>query len=112
MEVREAEEGEEGVEQKGEKQMVEMVGSDLLLLMLYLVCQYVRHCHQTSTGNHPVYQHEKSHGVQLLTSVETYADLAPDSVPFEVVVDVYAGVDIAQVSELIETFDALVACED
>jgi len=48
----------------------------------------------------------------LLTSVETYADLAPDSVPFEVVVDVYAGVDIAQVSELIETFDALVACED
>lgn len=45
MEVREAEEGEEGVEQKGEKQMVEMVGSDLLLLMLYLVCQYVRHCH-------------------------------------------------------------------
>lgn len=48
----------------------------------------------------------------MLTSVETYADLAPDSVPFQVVVDAHDGVDTDQVSAQIETFDALVACED
>ena len=55
MGVKEAEEEEEGVEQRGREQMAEMVGFDLLLLMLSLACQCVLHYHQASTGNRPVH---------------------------------------------------------